>query len=238
MANLLLIAKLFKCKKFEYRNMDSIMKKVIMGKSDEETHKYFIRFGKGSFERRFLISYNKSADKIKIKTSFESANDLVKFVRELKDMSFSGKVLCKEKIPNREGKKKAGVFVYEIENEKIDGFVNTYYTLLDVEDSEIVLKIKKSLPKPGKGADKIDDGFCSLTISNKYWTKAKEAFFWNVPDGKKAEVSYNLQINEIIIPKGEKDPIKMRENAIRKGKIIQIISIDGSETKKEASFEA
>lgn len=218
--------------------MDSVMKKVLAGKSDEETHKYFIRFGKGSFERRFLISYNKSADKVKIKTSFESANDLVKFVRELKDMSFSGKVLCKDKIPNRDGKKKAGVFVYEIENEKIDEFGKTYYTLLDAEDSEIVLKIKKALPKPGKGADKIDDGFCSLTINNKYWAKAKETFFWDVDEFKKVEIEHTLNITEILIPKGEKDPVKMRENAIRKGKIVRIMKSGDKETKKDIAFEA
>ena len=84
--------------------MEGFLKKILTDRSDDEDHKYLIRFGKGNYERRFLTGYSKSGDKVKIKTSFEFANDLVKFVRESKEVLFSGKILTKEKIPGKEGK--------------------------------------------------------------------------------------------------------------------------------------
>ena len=129
--------------------MESFLKRVLNGKSDEDSHRYFIRFGRGDYKRRFLIKLNKGT-KIKVKTSFEFANDIVKFVNENKDVRFSGKILSKSKLAGKEGRKKAGVFVYEVSESSLKEFENVYYYLLDVNDSEIVLKIKKALPKPGK----------------------------------------------------------------------------------------
>jgi len=40
------------------------------------------------------------------------------------------------------------------------------------------------------------------------------------------------------IPKNEKDPLKMRENTIRKGKIVRHLIVDGKTEDKEISFEA
>lgn len=217
--------------------MESFLKKVLAGKSDEDSHRYFTRFGKGEFARRFLLSLNKG-NKIKIKASFEFANDFVKFVRENSNIKFSGKVLSREKVSGREGRKKAGVFVYEIEQSSLEEFDNAYFFLLDANNSEIVLKIKKSLPKPGKEAEKIDDKFCLLETDLKYWPKLKEAFFWDIPECKKAEIGHTLKITGIILPKGEKDPSKIRELAKRKGAIIRKMTIDGKGSAKEIPFEA
>jgi hypothetical protein len=218
--------------------MDSFIKKVLSGKGDAESHRYFLRFGKGDYKRRFLMSMNKGA-KIKVKASFELANDFVKLVNELKKVKFSGKILSKEKIAGKEGRKKGGVFAYEVSECSLDEFGNAYYYLLDVEDSEIVLKIKKALPKPGKNEEKIDDGFCSLTVDPRYWNAVKNAFFWDVPDSaKKTEVEHELKINDVILPKNEKDPAKIRELALRKGTIVRKLTIDGTETSKEIPVEA
>ncbi len=218
--------------------MESFLKKVLTGKGDADSHRYFLRFGKGDYKRRFLISLNKGA-KIKVKTSFEFANDLVKFVNENKKVKFSGKVLTKEKAAGKEGRKKAGVFVYEISESSIEEFENAYYYLLDVNDSEIVLKIKKSLPKPGKDEGKIDDGFCSLLIDVKYWNALKSVFFWDLPEGvKKVSIEHELKINDVILPKGESDPVKVREKALRKGTIVRKMVVDDKETRKEIPVEA
>ena len=217
--------------------MESFLKKILTGKSDENSHRYLVRFGKGDYRRRFLLSLARG-DKIKVKTSFEFANDLVKFVNEIKKIRFSGKVLSKEKVAGKDGKKKAGVFVYEVSDCSLDEFKNAYYYLLDAEDSEIVLKIKKSIPKPGKNEEKIDEGFCSLMIEQKYWTALKNSFFWDVPECKKASIEHELKINEIIPPKGEKDPVKIRELAKRKGTIVRKMIIDEKESSKEIPFEA
>ena len=218
--------------------MESFLKKVLTRNGDADSHRYFVRFGKGDYKRRFLISLNKGT-KIKIKTSFEFANDLVRFVNENKKLKFSGKVLTKEKIAGKEGRKKAGLFVYEISESSIEEFENAYNYLLDANDSEIVLKIKKSLPKPGKNEEKIDDGFCSLLVDVKYWATLKNAFFWDLPDSvKKASIEHELKINEIILPKEEKDPVKVREKALRKGTIVRKMVVDDKETRKEIPIEA
>ena len=120
----------------------------------------------------------------------------------------------------------------------IEKFENAYFYLLDVDDSEIILKIKKKLPKPGKSEAKIDNKFCVLELDIKYWPKFKEAFFWDVPEVKKAIIEHELIIDDIEIPNDEPDPVKMRENAVRKGKIIRSINIDGNEQKKEIDFAA
>jgi hypothetical protein len=217
--------------------MESFIKKILTGKSDADSHRYLVRYGKGDYKGRFLLSLARG-EKIKVKTSYEFANDLVKFVNENKKLKFSGKVLSREKVAGKEGKKKGGVFVYEISETSIEEFNNVYYSLLDVNDSDIILKIKKSLPKPGKDEAKIDDGFCVLVVDQKYWPKLREAFFWDVPECKKAYVKHELIINDIVIPVAEKDPAKIRELAKRKGTIIKTMEVDGTESKKEIPFEA
>jgi len=212
--------------------MESFLKKILSGKADDDCHNYIKRYGRGEYKRRFIVKVSKGG-KIKINGSFELANDFAKFVNGLKELKFTGKVFSKEKIEGMSGKKKAGVFVYEISEGSLKGFENAYFYLLNVNDSEIVLKVKKGLPKPGKDAEKIDDKFCSLEIAEKYWPSAKEIFFWDIPECKKAIIEHDLKINDIILPAGEKDPVKMRELAKRKGIIVRRMEIDGKETSKD-----
>lgn len=217
--------------------MDGFLKKVCTGNGNEETHKYFLRFGKGKYEGRFIISMS-SGSKVKIKASFELANDFVEFAKEIGADRFSGKVLSKQQVSGLDGRKKAGVFAYEVQNSNLSEFSNPYYCLTDCETPEIKLRIKKALPKPGKDAEKVDDGFCVMEIDQKHLQKARDTFFWDIPDGKKMEVSHTLEFNEIIFPEGEKNPVKIRENSLRKGKIIRKAVIDGKEFVKEYSVEA
>jgi len=217
--------------------MECFLKKIVEGRADEDVHSYFVRYGKGSYNRRFLIRLTKGK-KIKVRASFEFADDFVKFVRENKDVKFSGTVLSKDKVSELDGKKKAGYFVYEVSESSLEEFENPYHFLVNVDDEEIVLKIKKKLPKPGKSENKIDDKFCSLDVDVKYWDALKDVFFWDVPECKKVEIEHKLDIREIIMPPGEEDPIKIRELAKRKGVIVRKINCDGKESEKEFEFEA
>jgi len=216
--------------------MEFFIKSIFESGDLENAHKYFLRFGKGTYRRRFLMSFNKSK-KVRVKASFELANDFVNFVKENKDVGFSGKVLMKEAVAGKTGRKKAGSFVYEISESSINEFGNAYFYLLDVNDEEIVLKIKKSIPKPGKNEGKIDHNFCVLTLDNKYFDKLKEEFFWDVPEGKKVSVEHEVVITDIVMPENEEDPKKIRELAKRKGKLIRKINVDGKEIVKEIDLE-
>jgi len=216
--------------------MKSFIRGIIEGQADAESHMYFIRFGKGRYRKRFLIKLMKGKN-IKVKTSFEFANELFALAKELGLSNFSGKVLTKEKVNGLNGKKKAGLFAYDAENSTLNEFGRIYYALVDGESPGIRLKMKKALPKPGKGEEKIDDSFCTIEAGLEHWNSVKEAFLWDVPECKKAVVEHELLINEIIMPENEKDPARIRELAKRKGKLIRKINADGNETAKEYDLE-
>lgn len=220
----------------------NFIKKIFQGKPDESVHKQFIRFGKGEYGKRAVLSLWKTKN-VKIKSSFEFVNDFVLFVADLENVLFSGSMLCKEEIENLPGKKKTGKWVYNVNNFTGDQVKNladkVYYFLLNAEGPGIKLRIKGKLPKPGKSEKKIDVRFCQLELDEKYYRKAKEEFFWDLPECKKANVEHRFIINAIVMPKtDEKDFAKIREMAKRKGKIIRIINVDGKEIKTEKDFEA
>jgi len=226
----------------------NFIKKIFQSKDgvgDESSHKQFIRFGKGDYGRRALISLWKTG-KVKISSSFEYANDFVLFVSGLEGSGkvvFSGNIWSKDEIPGLKGVKKAGKWIHEVKDltsAEINQIADkVYYFLLNAEGDGIKLKIKSKLPKPGKAEDKIDDKFCQLELDEKYYKVAKEDFFWDIPDCKKASVGHKYIITEIVMPKtSEKDFAKIREMAKRKGKIIRTTIVDGKETKTEKAFEA
>ena len=234
--------------------MENFIKKVLAGKSDDNCHSYFVRFGKGDYKRRFLISLNRGA-KIKVKASFEMANDLSRIAAEIGGGKVSGTVLSKRDISDVMSKngikgnseeKRGGLFYknniseQELNGKQINALIDSaYFALLSAEGNGISLKIKQTLPKPGKDEEKINDKFCVLEIDGKYWPKIKEAFFWDVPESaKKAAIEHRLIIEEIELPKNEKDPAKMRELAIRKGRIVRKTIVDGNETLKEVPLSA
>ena len=221
----------------------NFIKEIFNGKGSEASHRQFIRFGKGEYGRRALLSLWKTKN-VKIKSSFEFANDFVIFAAGLGDVSFSGSIWSREEIPGMKGKKKAGKWIYEVIDMPSSQIKNiagrVYYFLLsgEGESGKIKLKIKSKLPKPGKNEEKIDDKFCQLEIDEKYHNTAKEDFFWDLPDGKKIDVEHKFLITEIVLPKNEKDFAKIREMAKRKGKIIRTAKVDGKEVRKEINFEA
>ncbi|GAG13546.1 unnamed protein product [marine sediment metagenome] len=217
--------------------MECFIKKIWDGKG-EEAHSYFVRFSKGSFENRAILNLQKTS-KIKLKGSFEWANDFIKIISEILDINFSGLILSKEQLNLDNEKKKSGIFQYEvsdISSEKIKEIGEVYATLLDAETPDIKLKIKKKLPKPGKSEGKIDDKFCQIELDLRYWQEIKNAFM--LPECKKCRISHTFIIEEIILPEDEKDFAKIREKAKRKGKIIRKLEIDKKESKEEKNFEA
>lgn len=207
--------------------MKSVIKKVFSDEVDDEVHQYFIRYGKGQYARRFILSLAKGKN-IKLRGSFEWANDFTNFVRELGSFEFSGMILAKEQLPGKSGKKTKGVFGYEVKDSNLEGYEGAYWYLVNTKADGVLLKIKKSLPKPGKSENKIDDKFCALDLDLKYWDKVKEVFFWDVPECKKALIEHNLEITAIDMPKGVSDPAEIRRLSKRVGVMKRVITIDGT----------
>jgi len=217
--------------------------KIFHDKIDEAVHRQFIRFGRGEYQKRALLSLWKTGSKVKFKSSFEFANDITFFVSRLGNFSFYGKILSKKPIDELQGKKKAGKWVYDVKNitsSQIEELAKeVYYFLLNADSMGIKLRIKPSLPKPGKEEDKVDDKFCQLEIDEKFYRELKEDFFWDIPECKKAMIEHKFIIKEIILPKTEeRDFAKLREMAKRKGKIVRIINIDDKNIVSEKNFEA
>ena len=117
------------------------------------------------------------------------------------------------------------------------------------------LKIKAKAPKsakPSTGDKKPKPDFCKIKTADISLVKEIVFDFSDFKDSseslshknseflmfKRAEISYDFIIKDIIIPKNEKDPAKMREMAVRKGKIIRRALIDGKESVSESNFEA
>ncbi|MEM3405660.1 MAG: hypothetical protein QW117_01660 [Candidatus Pacearchaeota archaeon] len=219
--------------------MSCFIKDIFYGKETKEAHRQFIRFGKGKYENRAVLSI-KISNKIKISGSFEYANDFVNLVMELGDFNFYGNILSKEKL-DLIGKEKTEINIYEFKgnSEKLKEYSKkAYFMLLNVDSEKLKLKIKNKLPKPGKSGElKIDDKFCILEADLKYLDKIKDYFFWDLNNFKEAKISHNYEINQIIFPPNEKDFAKIRELAKRKGKIIRKIIVDKKEKIIEKEFE-
>lgn len=220
--------------------MGCFIKKIFENETDEKVHSQFVRFGKGVYEKRAVISLQKTS-KIRLKGSYEFANDFVLLVSEMGNFNFSGIILSKEKLDLDNEKKKSGIYSYEvnINSEKVKEIKDKiYYFLLNVDSESLKLKIKKKLPKPGKGEGKVDDKFCILETDLRFNEKIKNAFFWDVSDCKKVNAEHTYNIDSLEFPKGEKDPAQIRLKTKRKGKLTRKLEIDGREQLKSIDFEA
>ena len=231
----------------------NFVQKAVEGKTDEDVHRQFTRFGKGEYRGRFLLGLWKTKN-IKIKSSFEFANDLVALCSGFGNCKASGIVMSKRDISgimkeknidgNSETKKGGLYYQINIPNQEMNGDQlkaleeNSYFTLLDLEGKDFKLKIKKKLPKPGKNENKIDGKFCQLEVNERFYSKIKEDLFWDLPDAKKINIKHKVIVESIVIPEGEKDFSKIRELAKRKGKIIREVEIDEQKITKEYRFEA
>jgi len=220
----------------------NFIKKMFGGEIDEEVHLQLIRYGKGEYKSRAPISLAKTS-KVKLKSGFEFANDFVLFACEF-GVKFSGFIWSKDEIEGLRGVKKTGKWIYEVkdlDSAKVKEIAEqTYYLLLNC-DGDVKLKIKKKLPKPGKDEKKIDDKFCQMEIGSDYFEKVKSDFFWDVGDCKKVKAVHDFIITEIKIPdelKDSKNFALVREKALRVGKIVRKVMVDGKEVVSEIGFEA
>ena len=222
------------------------IKKLFEGKEDESVHRQFVRFGKGTYGSRTILNVTKQTDKIKISSTFELANDFVEFISSLAPrFSVSGIVLSKEKIGSFEFRKKAGVLACDIEKEMTSAELKelaskSYASLLDCNAPGISLKMKKTLPKPGKsGEGKTNDKFCVMELDKRFWLQFHKEFLFDAPqEFKKARVEHTYIIKDIIMPQGEKDFEKIRVLAKRKGTLVRKVIMDGKESVKEKGFVA
>jgi len=233
----------------------SVIQKIFAGVKDGEVHGDFVKYSKGVFQAKYLIDAKKQKDRWSIKTGAEFANFLVREC--LKEVS--GEVEVKGVIvATFDVSKEAGFPVEGIKQfmgikqavvncktepkqiiELMDKYPKAFFALtFNTPQSE--LKIKPKAPKSAKpssgGAREPVAEFCSLKTSNQ---KIADALLFNLPQFEKVSISHTLDIEEIVLPKGVKDPAELREKAVRKGKVKRIIKFDeDKQVIQEADFEA
>lgn len=229
------------------------IRKIWLGKADAQLHSQFIRFSKGLFENRAVISVSKSKP-LKLTSTSELADDLVLFLAGIAEkFSVSGILLSRENPQEllsalglkAEIKNKKKIFEAKIDAqvmaEQIKKIADiAYFMLFDMSSEGISLKIKKRLTKPGKsGKEKIDGKFCILELDEKFFPQLHEEFLFDMPlDFKKAKITHTYNITSIILPPGEKDFEQIRLKAKKKGKIVRMVEIAGKTIQQEKDFEA
>ncbi len=240
--------------------MDSFIKKIFDAKGTKEcdniVHVVFQKFSRGEFHNKAVALYSHSKDKYSISTTYEYSNDMARMMAELlghNKTKVTGVIVStrdlKSELKYTSIKQFAGVKQYILDGEmsgtEIIELLNklpTAFFALSMKVGNSEIKIKPKAPISGKPSTKTDAApkadFCKFYTTDK---KLMEAFVFDgeVLDAvKKAEITHTFSITDIILPKGETDPQKMRENAKRKGKIIRQIKIDDKAVKKEVEFIA
>jgi len=231
--------------------MKNVISKIFSGEIDENVHNDFVKFGKGKFENKYLIEGKKQTGKWSIKTSAEFANYFVKnCLEDAEEISVKGAIISTLNIEEDidfeiVGKKnymgiKQLLINGVIESRKIIDLMEKYprvFFALSFKTDKHELKIKPKAPKSGKPSAKGESGpkadFCSLKTSDE--SIVKDLFF-DFPDFKEIKIKHVIEIKEIEIPSDVKDPVEMREKAIRKGILKRIVEVDGVEKESEKEF--
>ena len=234
--------------------MDSFIKKIFNEKSDNFVHLQFQKFSKGFYKNKALIKASKSNKGYSINTSSEYANELVRNVAELinenQKVNVTGIVVSTRDLTNelnfKNKKQFMGVKQYIIDSEmnkkEIIGICDKFSTSfigLSFSFGETELKIKPKSPKSAKPSTKSGEqpkvDFCKLKTNNESLVRN---LIFDIPDFKKLEISHDFEITGLEIPKNEPDPLKMRENTVRLGKIKRRMVIDGKNIEKSVEFSA
>lgn len=231
----------------------NLIKKLFENKADDQVHKQFKRFSKGIYPNRALVEINKSRNSLKIKTSYEFAEDFARLLANtIKDKTkvSGGVITAKDIRPELDfevGMKQfAGVKTFLLDNEMTkESLFNLFNKfpealfLLSFETDYGSLKTKvKSPGKPGNKEDKdVKADFCTF-ITNDVNLVREFAFDVN-EDFKKLKIRHTFNINDLVVDEKDKnDPLSARINAKRKGIIDRFLDIDGKQVKKEFNFIA
>ncbi len=232
----------------------NLIRAIVLGEKNKEVHEAFIKFSKGLFSNKYLLEAKKQKGQWSIKGSAEWANTFVKLAlgNAGERIKVEGAIIATfdvaekaafpvERVKQFMGIKQAIVNT-EIASKELLEFMERYpraFYALSFFTPSCQLKIKAKAPKSAKpatsGKKEVKPDFCSLKTSDE--SIIKELFFDN-SSFQEISIKHDIIIENIAIPSGIKDPVQVREQAVRKGKIIRILKADGKEDKKEYAFEA
>jgi len=237
------------------------MKKIFEGNVDESIHSQFQKFSRGEFPNKAMVRIKNSKEKYTVATTAEYAKNMIMyFAEKLGDEKtlVTGALVSAldlEGFDYKEKKSAIGVRKYIIEkemsgNEILELFekVPKAFFGLSFKVGEDDLKIQAKSPKSSKGSSsqkkegkktKID--FCKVKTFDKEIVK-QLVFDEEVKDFKQVEIEHDFIIDEIVVSDEIKaecknDFAKIREMALRKGKVVRKLVVDDQEINKEKEFE-
>ncbi len=238
--------------------MKFFIQKIFDGEKDELVHLQFQKFSKGGFKDRAMIVAKQNNGKFSISTTAEYANEFVRCLAERlgnEKTEVSGVVVSTRDLElNYQDKKQfMGVKQYAINKEmsgseilELCGKLPNSFVGLSFKAGDSELKIKPKAPKSSKPSSKADGGakvdFCKLKTSDNSIVESL-IFDPEARGFKQVEISHDFIINEIIISDEMKKECRddfalLRERALRKGRMVRRLNIDGREIAKEKEFEA
>ncbi len=232
--------------------MDFFIHKLCSGISDNSTHLQFEKYSRGVFANKAIVQAKVSKGNYSFVTTSEYVGEFVRFCAEElgpNKTKVEGVIISTKVLPSNihyHGISQfMGVKKYAISGEytgdeiiSICDSVPRAFVALSFSTGKSELKIKPKAPKsakPGSSSGDIKVDFCKLKTTNPEFAKK---LFFDFPEFNKAEVRYDYDIRDIEVPQDEKDPVKMRERAIRKGVIVRKLNIDGITHRKEFNFSA
>lgn len=231
----------------------NFIRKVFENKTDEDVHRQFKRFSKGTFNDRAIAEIN-VGNNIKIKTSFEYTNWFVSYLLNTakEKIKVSGGIISTKDLKNLKLgivgiKQFAGVKTYlvdgEIESEELKQALNNFPDALfclsfSTEHGSLKVKVKSpKSAKPGKGGEEAKANYCVFTTKDK--GILKEFAFDVGGNFKRFRVSHDFVIEQLVVPDEYKNDLeKARIYAKRAGKIVRKLNVDGNKSVKGKDFEA
>jgi hypothetical protein len=204
-----------------------------------------------------VFGKQQAGNKYRINTTPEYSNELVRYLAEKlgeESTRVTGIIVSTrdltEELEFQNKKQFMGVKQYILDRditgtellELCDKFPASFLGLsFNVGDTELKIKAKapKSSKPSSKGGEKPKVDFCKIKTKDK---ELVNKLFFDIPEFKQAEISYDFLIREIVITDelkeaAEGDYAKIKEMAKRKGRIIRNLIVDGEERVVEKEFE-
>jgi hypothetical protein len=242
-------ARIYKSKLFF---IGMFIKDIFSGKySEEEVHNEFIKFSRGDFKSKYLITGKKQKDRWVIKTGPEFVNAIVKLCLDKapENIEMNGVIVSTMKIdaPFIKGVKQ----FMGIKQHQVSGMMNKKNLLemmqknprvfyaLSFKTDDCELKIKAKAPKSAKPSTSGDKekpaDFVSLKTGNK---DIINELFFDYPDFNEISIRHTVKITDIVYPQNmaKMKPEEVRENSKRKGVLVRDAEVDGLKKSSEAGF--
>lgn len=232
--------------------MDFFIHKLCSGKTDNLAHLQFEKYSRGLFRNKAIVQAKHSKGNYSFVTTSEYSSEFVRACAEElgnQKTKVEGVIISTKPLPGNikygDISQFMGVKKYSISGEmtgdeivSICDAVPRAFIALSFSTGKSELKVKPKAPKsakPGTDSADIKVDFCKLKTTNPEFAKK---LLFEVNEFKTAEARHDFDIKDIEIPKDEKDPIKMREKAIRKGDIVRRLTVNDSESQKIYNFVA